>query len=241
MKHSRKRRRSAKGFYIAAAMILLATGGIARITIDKTSKNDAPKKIDYTQSSVAQSTESYTDIENDYSSLPSQTTDVADNTENSSTITESTNDTVESNNIDEAAATKVLTFAMPIRANIIKQFSTDGLIYSKTYGDMRAHTGIDIVAEEGATVKSSAEGTVKEIKDDSLWGNTVIIEHGDGILSYYCGLNDVTVKVGDEVTMSSIVGTVGEVPCECLDEMHLHFAIKDDSGWLSPLEVMGLQ
>ena len=238
MKHTRKRRKSAKGFYIAAAMILLATGGIARISIDRASKTEEPKNIEssFTQSTVSEAPD-------DFASTPSEQLNIADNTDNTSMVTESINSTTQSNaeDTEEAATTKVLTFAMPIRDTIIKQFSTDGLIYSKTYGDMRAHTGIDIVAEEGATVKSSAEGTVKEINDDSLWGNTVIIEHGDGILTYYCGLNDITVKVGDKVTMSSIVGTVGEVPCECLDEMHLHFAIKDDSGWLSPLEVMGLQ
>ncbi len=238
MKHTRRRRRSVKGFYIAAAMILLATGGIARISVDRAEKTDEPKNINSSESSITQSIVS--DTASNLTVTPSQQTDLADNTDNTSTVTESQNGSKQEVT-EQAATTKVLTFAMPIRDTIIKQFSTDGLIYSKTYGDMRAHTGIDIVAEEGATVKSSAEGTVKEINEDSLWGNTVIIEHGDGLLSYYCGLNDVTVKVGDKVTMSSIVGTVGEVPCECLDEMHLHFAIKDDSGWLSPLEVMGLQ
>lgn len=236
MKPRRKKRGGVKSFYIAAAMVLLATGGIARITVDKAEKITEPSRITYTESDYQQPT------------IPSENSDTTESEQPNPNETEpvqdaeSTVDTAEdTEETKEAATAKVLTYAMPIKANIIKPFSKDSLIYSETYGDMRTHDGIDIVAEEGTTVKPCADGTVSEVKEDSLWGNTVVIEHQDGNFSYYCGLNDVTVKEGEEVTMSKIVGTVGEVPCECLDTSHLHFAIKDKDGWLSPLEVMGLQ
>lgn len=230
----RRKKRGIKSFYIAAAMVLLATGGIARITVDKAEKVTEPGKISYTESDYQQPVTSKEDTYESEEPIAS-TPEVTEKTESVKTNTESQEQEA------EAAAAKVLTYALPIKANIIKPFSNDNLIYSETYGDMRAHDGIDIVAEEGTTVKACAEGTVSEIKKDSLWGNTVVIEHKDGNFSYYCGLNDVSVKEGETVTMSNIVGTVGEVPCECLDSAHLHFGIKDKNGWLSPLEVLGLQ
>ena len=231
----RRKKRGLKSFYIAAAMVLLATGGIARITVDKAEKVTEPSKITYTESDYQQPTPSKApDITTSEQPISSEDKSLQ-NDEKEQPTTESKEEAT------EAATAKILTYAMPIKANIIKPFSKDSLIYSETYGDMRAHDGIDIVAEEGTTVKACAEGTVSEIKEDSLWGNTVVVEHKDGNLSYYCGLNDVTVKEGEKVTMSKIVGTVGEVPCECLDTSHLHFAIKDKNGWLSPLDVMGLQ
>lgn len=228
----RRKKRGIKSFYIAAAMVLLATGGIARITVDKAEKIAEPSRITYSETEFP--TESKQDIIESEAPIES-----ADNTDKSTKATQSTTESEEKTT--QAANPKILTYAMPIKADIIKPFSKDKLIYSETYGDMRAHDGIDIVAEEGTTVKACAEGTVSEIKDDSIWGNTVIIEHQDGVFSYYCGLNDVSVKKGDEVTMSNIVGTVGEVPCECLDSSHLHFAMKNKDGWVSPLKIMGLQ
>lgn len=235
MKPRRKKRSGLKSFYIAAAMVLLATGGIARITVDKAEKASEPSKISYVESSFpTPSTETKPNATTNEQPTESVVSDTAQNTEPKNDNTESAKETKE-------AAAKVLTYAMPIKANIIKPFSNDSLIYSETYGDMRAHNGIDIVAEEGTTVKPCAEGTVSEIKEDSLWGNTVVVEHQDGILSYYCGLNDVAVKEGEQVTMSNLIGTVGEVPCECLDTSHLHFALKNENGWLSPLKVMGIE
>lgn len=229
----RRKKRGIKSFYIAAAMVLLATGGIARITVDKAEKVTEPSKITYTESDYQHPAASQEDI-------VESKQDIASTPETQNAESEQA-DTKSEENATEAATAKILTYALPIKANIIKPFSKDNLIYSETYGDMRAHDGIDIVAEEGTTIKACAEGTVSEIKKDSLWGNTVVIEHKDGKFSYYCGLNDVSVKEGETVTMSSIIGTVGEVPCECLDTTHLHFGIKDENGWLSPLEVLGLQ
>ncbi len=241
MKPRRKKRGGNKSFYIAAALVLLATGGIARITVDKTDKTDIPSKIDYVESSSITSA-AETPITSQNENLIVNSDQATADTSESDTTTKIQNTETESEEDTKQAATaEILTFAMPIKANIIKPFSLTSLIYSETYGDMRAHDGIDILAEEGTPIKACAEGTVKEIKEDSLWGNTVIIEHKDGIFSYYCGLSDITVKEGALVNMNKIVGTVGEVPCECLDDSHLHFALKDSSGWLSPLEVMGLQ
>ena len=41
-------------------------------------------------------------------------------------------------------------------------------------------------------------------------GNTVIVDHGAGIFSYYCNLGTITAEVGEELSRSEELGTVGE-------------------------------
>lgn len=221
--------RHTKSFYIAAAIALIAASSIASLTV-----NDAKKDSSAAASSISQKSTSST------ASVYSAPQITVSSEEKSVSPTPSTADT-ESEKAEEVATEKPVTFAMPIKANITKQFSTEQLIYSETYGDMRVHTGIDIEAETGTLVKASGNGTVKEVADDKITGKTVIIDHGNNISSYYCGLNDASVKAGDKVNAGKVIGTVGENPSECLDKSHLHFAIKSGDKWLSPLQAMGLE
>ncbi len=227
-------RSKGKSFYIIAAVALLAAGSIARLTVNDAKQKETPEKNESSVYSVI-------------SSAPSFQSRITSKAEDSSLSSSSVTSKTESKKRDsssaseKATAAKPVTFAMPIKANIIKQFSDDRLVYSKTYGDMRVHNGIDIVAKTGTLVKASGEGKVSQITDDRITGKTVVIDHGSGIKTYYCGLNDVSVKNGEKVTSLKVIGTVGEVPSECLDESHLHFAVSKGDKWVSPLEAMGLE
>lgn len=138
-------------------------------------------------------------------------------------------------------ATVPLTLCMPIKGDIQKPYSDDKLIYSNTYSDMRTHEGIDITAEDGATVTAAGNGTIAKITDEPLWGKTVVINHGNGLYTYYSGLKDCPVKAGTEVKMGKIIGTVGVAPSECLDKSHLHFGVMKAGKWVSPLKELGLE
>ncbi len=134
-------------------------------------------------------------------------------------------------------------FLMPIDAgNILKNFDETALQYSKTMNDMRLHLGIDISAESGAKVKSAGKGKVTEIYDDSNFGYTVVIDHGNSIIAKYCGMaTDLAVAVGDTVDAGTEIGNVGTVPCESLDDTHLHFEMYKDGKAVSPLSTMNMQ
>ncbi len=240
---SKHRKRSGHGFYIIAAALLLAVGVTARLSMGSLD----PKKSESKESpsSVVSEAEPKNQIP-ETDSEPTEATEEKENTESlteqpisDESETQSEQDSEEST--ENVAAQKVVTFALPLTGDIIKGFDTTRLQYSKTYGDMRLHTGIDIVGEEGTPVKASADGRVKSVTDDPLWGKTVVIEHSGGIETYYCGLNDTSLEVGQEIKMSKIVGTIGKTPSECLDEPHFHFAMKQGDTWLSPLSVMGLE
>ncbi len=253
------------GFCAAAAVVLVAAGAITRLSIA-----DSPKKEPGAASSVHSSsvyTASYSDSRNildkasedlsraqngssaneptktsgnktDSTTDPSKKSGTA--SADKSTTSGKSDSTSKSEKAENAAGTKTVSFALPLKGDIIRKFDMTQLVYSKTFGDMRVHNGIDIKAKDGETVLAAADGTVKEVREDPLWGNTVVIDHGGSILSYYCGLNDVTVKVGDKVKLSRIIGTVGECAAECLDETHLHFSMTQNGEYVSPLKIMGL-
>ena len=238
---SKKRKRFGGGFYIIAAALLLTLGVMARLstgvlTPQKSESQETPSKA----VSEAESQPSYEENKDSTPSESESHNNTTESTEQSSVAEEQPSESDEAT-AENVAAEKIVTFALPVTGDIIKSFDSQRLQYSKTYGDMRLHNGIDIIGEEGTPVKASADGTVKSVTEDPLWGTTVVIEHEGGIETHYCGLNDSSVEVGQEIKMSKIVGTIGKTPCECLDESHLHFAMKQGDKWLSPLTVMGLE
>jgi len=244
---SKYRKRSGRGFYIIAAVLMLTVGIMARMSAGlsgpQKSEQQEPSssvvsEVNSKDESKVSSVDSAADKEISSEAIdePAEKEDTADD---NPTLTEEEAESPE-DNAERVAAEEVITFAMPLRGDIGKGFDTTRLQYSKTYGDMRLHTGIDIIGDEGTPVKASADGRVKSITTDPIWGTTVVLEHSGGIETHYCGLNDTSLEKGQEVKMNRIVGTIGKIPAECLDEAHLHFAVKQGEKWLSPLEVMGL-
>lgn len=57
-------------------------------------------------------------------------------------------------------------------------------------------------------VTAMFNGVVKEIKNDADYGLTLIIDHYNGVLSYYCNLEEVTVKVGETLYQGQQVGYI---------------------------------
>jgi murein DD-endopeptidase MepM/ murein hydrolase activator NlpD len=72
------------------------------------------------------------------------------------------------------------------------------------------HRGVDILAPFGAQVNSIAGGQVIEASFNRLgWGNTIVVEHADGLQSRYAHLNEVLVITGDHVAQGQGLGTIG--------------------------------
>ena len=130
-------------------------------------------------------------------------------------------------------------FIMPVSgAGIYKEFSANTLTYSLTYGDYRAHLALDITSD-GEKVTSCGDGIVTDISEDALLGNTVTVDHGNGRSFRYCGLgSDIPVKVGDKVTSTTVLGSLGTVPSECLDKPHLHLEAYKDGALIDPASLI---
>lgn len=133
-------------------------------------------------------------------------------------------------------------FVMPTDGSVIKSFSADLPVYSQTMNDYRAHTGVDIYAEPGMPVYSFTDGTVSEVYDDPMMGMTVVVDHGDGLTSYYQNLNEELadgIKEGVKVDAGRAIGCVGETTLiELSDAPHLHFEVRKDGNAVDPCEYL---
>ena len=101
-------------------------------------------------------------------------------------------------------------FTWPVQGVVLRDYSVEALSLDPTLGDWRTHGGVDIAAAQGVKVLSISAGTVEQIYSDGLMGTTVVVNHGGGLQSWYCNLDeDVTVEVGDSVDIGGELGTVG--------------------------------
>ena len=126
---------------------------------------------------------------------------------------------------------------MHIKGEIINEFSGTKPVKSKTMGDWRVHSGIDIKGKSGIDVKCPADGKVLEAKDDSLTGKTVTVDHGNGYVTTLYNLGKMNVKKGQQVKEGDVLGTVGiSAPVEAAEDAHVHFEMKKDGKYVDPQE-----
>lgn len=71
------------------------------------------------------------------------------------------------------------------------------------------HSGRDYAVNEGTPVKAIADGTVMIADEHFLTGNSVYIDHGDGLISASFHMSAITVQPGDEVHRGGVIGKVG--------------------------------
>jgi len=129
-------------------------------------------------------------------------------------------------------------YMLPVGNEVLKEYSGGKLVYSMTFGDWRVHDGVDFKAAKSDVVRTVGDGTVKDIVKDPLYGTTVVIDHGD-FEAHYCGLvENVIVEKGQQVMMGDDLGSLSDIPCEIVEEIHLHFGVKKDGKWVDPIEAM---
>lgn len=94
------------------------------------------------------------------------------------------------------------------------------------------HTGIDISAPYGTPVYAYAGGTVVVSTSNSVRGNYVTIDHGNGLQTSYLHLSSRLVKVGDVVSSQQLIGNVGSTGSATGN--HLHFTVTKNGTLVSP-------
>ncbi len=96
------------------------------------------------------------------------------------------------------------------------------------------HLGYDLASVRNSKVPAANSGIVVFAGDLGIYGNTVIIDHGFGVMSLYAHLADFRVKEGDRVEKGQIIGITDMTGLAFGD--HLHFSILIDGHEVTPLE-----
>lgn len=124
----------------------------------------------------------------------------------------------------------------PVDAEIVKAYSGTKPVKSKTLGDWRIHSGIDLRAEKGTEVKAPADGKVTAAAEDALTGHTVTIDHGSGFVSTIYNLESSDkVTAGQDVKAGDVIGTAGaSAAVEMLDDPHIHFELTLNGEYVNP-------
>ena len=120
--------------------------------------------------------------------------------------------------------------------NLNLQAPVSGMISSR-FGDRSGvrrytHTGTDIAAPMGTAVKASTAGTVSFAGWKGSYGNCIIIDHANGVQTWYGHLSKIGVSVGQQVNSSTVIGNVGSTGNST--GPHLHFEIRINGTPVNP-------
>ena len=107
---------------------------------------------------------------------------------------------------------------------------TIDFVVSKSYSP--EHPGIDLAAALGSPAFATASGIVKETGWDTIYGNYIILRHGDDYETFYGHLERVNKARGDSVKTNDIVGFVGSTGLS--SGPHLHFEVRHKGTKIDP-------
>lgn len=112
-------------------------------------------------------------------------------------------------------------FIFPLKGRISGVFGSQRILNKVP---KRPHYGLDIAAPIGTPIKAPAGGKVKGVfKDMFFTGNTLIVDHGLGIVSIFAHLNDFNVKKNDKIQKGQVIATVGKTGRA--SGPHLHWGV----------------
>lgn len=119
---------------------------------------------------------------------------------------------------------------MPVKGNVSSRFGAREAIRD------HEHKGLDIAAATGTPIKAVADGTISFSGTKNGYGNLIIIDHGNGITTYYGHCSKLYKSVGDTVSAGDVIGAVGSTGNST--GPHLHFEIRKDGVYVNPAKYL---
>ena len=100
------------------------------------------------------------------------------------------------------------------------------------YGDRRFHAGVDYSGPTGDAFWAAGDGVVVSAGWRGGYGNTVVIDHGDGLATLYAHASSVAVKAGQKVKRGQVIARIGTTGAST--GPHLHFEVRQDGEPRNP-------
>jgi murein DD-endopeptidase MepM/ murein hydrolase activator NlpD len=120
---------------------------------------------------------------------------------------------------------------LPVHAPISSAF---GMRRDPFSHKAKFHKGLDLSAPEGMKVVPALQGKVVYAGYMTGYGNTVIVQHSDGLQTRYGHLGSIAVRAGDSVDSQNILGTVGNTGRSTAS--HLHFEVIRNGIAVDPVQ-----
>lgn len=127
-------------------------------------------------------------------------------------------------------------FILPLENDISTIYGARRIINRKR---ISVHRGVDINGQGGEEVKASNSGRVVLAKEMFFGGNTIILDHGQGIYTIYMHLSKFNVRPQDFVSKGDIIGFVGSSGRS--SGPHLHFGVKALNINTNPVSLVKLE
>lgn len=123
-----------------------------------------------------------------------------------------------------------VSFRMPVVGTITSRYGVISIYQGTSHG---WHHGVDIAAPEGRIVRSANSGIVRLAEPLPLSGNTVIVDHGMGLLTFYMHMSALEVVAGQRVRKGDVIGRVGSTGLAT--GPHLHWGVRVNGTYVDPL------
>lgn len=114
----------------------------------------------------------------------------------------------------------------PISGKVVKEF------------DANSHPGVNVSAKEGSVIKAAMDGSVvfTSWSEEELW--TIVLQHGNGLISIYSHAAKLEKQKGDPVMSGKPIATLGVAGKDPKSQACLHFELWQDGEPLNPTDYL---